>query len=35
MKFKQIFEGNKSAYGQLVLSGETTDKGKALSLIHI
>ena len=28
-KFKEIFEGNKSAYGQLVLTGETTDKGKA------
>ena len=29
MKFKQIFEGNKSAYGQLILSGSTSDKGKA------
>ena len=28
-KFKEIFEGNKSAYGQLILSGEKTDKGKA------
>ena len=28
-KFKEIFEGNKSAYGQLILTGETTDKGKA------
>jgi hypothetical protein len=27
--FKEIFEGNKSAYGQLILTGETTDKGKA------
>jgi hypothetical protein len=29
MKFKEIFEGNNSAYGQLILSGSTTDKGKA------
>ena len=29
MKFKQIFEGNNSAYGQLILSGSTSDKGKA------
>ena len=29
MKFKEIFEGNKSAYGQLILSGATNDKGKA------
>ena len=29
MKFKKIFEGNNSAYGQLILSGSTTDKGKA------
>ena len=29
MKFKEIFEGNNSAYGQLILSGATTDKGKA------
>ena len=29
MKFKAIFEGNNSAYGQLILSGATTDKGKA------
>ena len=28
MKFREIFEGNKSAYGQLVLSGETTDKAR-------
>ena len=27
---KKIFEGNQSAYGQLILSGETTEKGKAL-----
>ena len=29
MKFKEIFEGNNSAYGQLILSGAKTDKGKA------
>ena len=29
MKFKEIFEGNNSAYGQLILSGATTEKGKA------
>ena len=29
MKFKEIFEGNNSAYGQLILSGATNDKGKA------
>ena len=29
MKFKEIFEGNNSAYGQLILSGSTTEKGKA------
>jgi hypothetical protein len=29
MRFKEIFEGNNSAYGQLILSGSTTDKGKA------
>jgi hypothetical protein len=29
MRFKQIFEGNNSAYGQLILSGSTSDKGKA------
>ena len=34
-KFKEIFEGNKSAYGQLVLSGETTDKGKAIGKAFI
>ena len=28
-RFKEIFEGNNSAYGQLILSGATTDKGKA------
>ena len=29
MRFKEIFEGNNSAYGQLILSGTTNDKGKA------
>ena len=29
VKFKKIFEGNNSAYGQLILSGTTNDKGKA------
>ena len=29
MKFKELFEGNNSAYGQLILSGTTNDKGKA------
>jgi|TARA_R100000030_G_scaffold96856_1_gene85369 hypothetical protein len=29
MKFKEIFEGNNSAYGQLILSGSKTEKGKA------
>ena len=28
-RFKEIFEGNNSAFGQLILSGSTTDKGKA------
>ena len=28
-KFREIFEGNKSAYGQLVLSGTSSEKGKA------
>jgi hypothetical protein len=34
-KFKQIFEGNNSAYGQLILTGETTDKGKAVGKAFI
>ena len=34
-KFRQIFEGNNSAYGQLVLTGETTDKGKAVGKAFI
>ena len=29
MKFKEIFEGNNSAYGQLILSGSKNEKGKA------
>ena len=29
MKFKEIFEGNKSAYGQLILSGSKNESGKA------
>ena len=29
-KFKEIFEGNQNAYGQLILSGATTEKGKAI-----
>jgi hypothetical protein len=28
-RFKEIFQGNNSAYGQLILSGSTNDKGKA------
>ena len=28
-RFKEIFEGNNSAYGQLILSGATNSKGKA------
>ena len=33
--FKKIFEGNNSAYGQLILTGETTDKGKAVGKAFI
>ena len=29
MKFNEIFEGNNSAFGQLILSGSTNEKGKA------
>ena len=29
VRFKEIFEGNNSAYGQLILSGTTNNKGKA------
>ena len=31
MKFKEIFEGNNSAYGMMKLTGKVTDKGKAVS----
>ena len=34
-QFKKIFEGNNSAYGQLILTGETTDKGKAVGKAFI
>ena len=34
-KFKDIFEGNNSAYGQLILTGETSDKGKAVGKAFI
>ncbi len=34
-RFKQIFEGNNSAYGQLILTGETTEKGKAIGKAFI
>ena len=33
--FRKIFEGNNSAYGQLVLTGESTDKGKAIGKAFI
>ena len=29
VKFKEIFEGNNSAFGQLILSGSINEKGKA------
>ena len=35
MKFKEIFQGNNSAYGIMKLTGETTDKGKAVSKAFI
>ena len=35
MKFKEIFEGNNSAYGIMKLTGETTDKGKAVAKAFI
>jgi len=35
MKFKEIFEGNNSAYGIMKLTGETTDKGKAIAKAFI
>jgi len=31
MRFKHIFEGNKSAYGIMKLTGEVSEKGKAVS----
>tara|TARA_R110002012_G_scaffold64998_7_gene170658 strand:+ start:3517 stop:5046 length:1530 start_codon:yes stop_codon:yes gene_type:complete len=34
-KFKEIFEGNTNAYGQLVLTGQTTEKGKAVGKAFI
>jgi|TARA_S200002703_G_scaffold28703_1_gene24493 hypothetical protein len=34
-KFKTIFEGNNSAYGQLILTGQTTEKGKAVGKAFI
>ena len=35
MKFKEIFEGNNSAYGIMKLTGETTEKGKAVAKAFI
>tara|TARA_R110002051_G_scaffold50414_1_gene97557 strand:+ start:1013 stop:2524 length:1512 start_codon:yes stop_codon:yes gene_type:complete len=35
MKFKAIFEGNNSAYGIMKLTGEVTDKGKAVAKAFI
>ena len=35
MKFKEIFQGNNSAYGIMKLTGETTEKGKAVSKAFI
>jgi|TARA_R100001460_G_scaffold42670_8_gene78863 hypothetical protein len=34
-KFKEIFEGNNSAYGIMKLTGETTSKGKAVAKAFI
>ena len=31
MKFQEIFEGNNSAYGIMKLTGEVTEKGKAVA----
>ncbi len=31
MRFKEIFEGNNSAYGIMKLTGEVTEKGKAVA----
>ena len=35
MKLKEIFEGNNSAYGIMKLTGETTNKGKAIAKAFI
>ena len=35
MKFQEIFEGNNSAYGIMKLTGEVTDKGKAVAKAFI
>lgn len=35
MRFKEIFEGNNSAYGIMKLTGEVTDKGKAVAKAFI
>jgi len=35
MKFKEIFEGNNSAYGIMKMTGEVTDKGKAVAKAYI
>ena len=35
MRFKEIFQGNNSAYGIMKLTGETTEKGKAVSKAFI
>ena len=35
MKFKEIFEGNNSAHGIMKLTGETTEKGKAVAKAFI
>ena len=34
-KFKNIFEGNNSAYGIMKLTGEVTEKGKAVAKAFI
>ena len=34
-KFKEIFEGNNSAYGIMRRTGEVTDKGKAVAKAQI
>ena len=35
MRFREIFEGNNSAYGIMKLTGETTEKGKAVAKAFI